>query len=341
MDPFAKRTVGRTKVEVTRLGMGGAPLGDLFDVLDEEACQATLNAAWESGIRAYDTAPWYGNTISEHRFGQMLRLKPRDEYMLSTKIGRVYKRAKNPETFDREQWAGGLTFQRHYDYTYDGVMRSWEDSLQRFGIPRVDILFIHDLDFLHFETEEGVVARLDELDTGGGVKALQELKDSGEIGAFGAGINREVMIPYFLDRFDLDVFLVAMPYTLIDQSPLDDIFPRCAERGMGVIIGSPYASGILAQGANPGVTYGYKPAEPEILDKVKKIEAVCARHNVPLKAAALQFVLHHPLVACIIPGPTAPWMVEDNVAMVKHEIPSALWADLKSEYLLRADAPTG
>ncbi|MEO1020441.1 MAG: aldo/keto reductase, partial [Pseudomonadota bacterium] len=243
MDPFGRRKIGRTDVEVSCLGMGGAPLGDHFVKLDEPTCQATLEAAWQAGIRAYDTAPWYGNTLSEHRFGQMLRSKPRDEFMLSTKVGRVYKRAKDPNNFYRGQWVGGLPFERRFDYTYDAVMRSWEDSLQRFGIPRVDLLLIHDLDFFHFDDEATVLERLSELEKGGGIKALQELKDAGEIGGFGAGINQELMIPYFLERFDLDTFLVAMPYTLIDQGPLDDIFPRCAERGIGIIIGSPYASG--------------------------------------------------------------------------------------------------
>jgi D-threo-aldose 1-dehydrogenase len=219
------------------------------------------------------------------------------------------------------------------------VMRSFEDSLQRLGLPRIDLLLIHDLDLQYHQTHERVEALLTELHNGG-ARALAELKASGLIGGFGAGINELGMIPRFLDLIDLDFFLVAMPYTLLDQQVLDREFPRCAEQGIGFVIGAVFASGILATGAMQGARYAYSTATAEILAKVTRIEAVCERHGVPLAAAALQFPFGHPSVASVIPGGLSPEHVTRNVAAFRHPIPAALWAELKHEDLLRADAPT-
>ena len=243
------------------------------------------------------------------------------------------------ETYDRGIWSGGLPFQVRFDYSYDGVIRSFEDSLQRLGLPRIDLLLIHDLDIQYHQTCKRVEALLTELHNGG-ARALAELKAVGRIGGFGAGINELGMIPRFLDLIDVDFFLVALPYTLLDQQVLDSEFPRCAEKGIGFVIGAVFASGILATGAVQGARYAYSPATPEMLAKVARIEAVCARHGVPIAAAALQFPLGHPLVASVIPGGLSPEHVRQNVAAFRHVIPSALWTELKHEGMLRADAPT-
>jgi D-threo-aldose 1-dehydrogenase len=338
MDPRARRQLGRTGLALTQLGMGTAPLGDLWERISEAQAQASLAAAWQSGVRYFDTAPWYGNTLAEQRLGHFLRQQPRAEFAISTKVGRVYTRPRDQDRFDPGFWAGGLQFQLRFDYGYDGVMRSFEDSLHRLGLPRVDLLVIHDVDRGYHGDDAGVERCFAQLD-GGGIRALQELKAAGDIKGFGAGINEAPMLGRFLDRFDLDFFLVAMPYTLLDQAPLEDALPRCVERGIGIVIGSPYASGILATGAIEAARYNYAPATPEILEKTRKIQAVCEHHGVPLSAAALQFPLGHPAVAAVIPGAVTPEEAVRNVATMQVEIPAGLWAELKAEGLLHREAP--
>jgi D-threo-aldose 1-dehydrogenase len=339
MDPLARRTLGRTGIEVTQLGFGGAGLGDLFSVVSEEDASATLAAAWDEGIRYLDTAPWYGRGQSEHRFGRALYRRPRKDFVLSTKVGRTLHPYHDVEKFPTAMWAGGLPFQHKFDYSYDGVMRAFEDSLQRLGLTRIDLLLIHDLDLWHHKTIERVTAYLTELHNGGW-RALQELKQAGRIGGIGAGINEMGMMPRLLDLMDLDFFLVALRYTLLDQRVLDLEFPRCAANGVGFVIGGVFASGILATGAVPGAKNDYADAAPEVMETVRRMEAVCARYDVPLPAAALQFPMGHPAVASVIPGAIAPDQVRRNVASFRHPIPADLWAELKHEGLLRADAPT-
>ena len=339
MDPLARRKVGRTGVEVTQLGFGGAGLGDLFNVVPDEEASATLAAAWDAGIRYFDTAPWYGRGQSEHRFGRALYRRPRKDFVLSTKVGRTLHPVHNVEEFRGGMWAGGLPFQHKFDYSYDGIMRAFEDSLQRLGLTRIDLVLIHDLDFWHHQRIERVTAYLTELHNGGW-RALQQLKEHGVIRGIGAGINELGMIPRLLDLMDLDFFLVALRYTLLEQHVLDVEFPRCEKAGVGFVIGGVFASGILATGAVQGAKHDYNDAQSEAMQRVKKIEAVCARHEVPLPAAALQFPLGHPSVAAVIPGAINPEQVRQNVAAFRHPIPSALWAELKHEGLLRADAPT-
>ena len=338
MDPLVRRKICRTNVEVTQLGFGGAGLGDLSVVVEDADATATLQAAWDAGIRYYDTSPWYGRGQSEHRFGRALYRRPRADYVLSTKVGRLFRPFRDAENFEHGFWRGGLKFQHHFDYSYGGVMRSFEDSLQRLGLPRVDLLLIHDLDISHHATDAKVIAYLTELHNGG-FRALTELKQAGLIGGIGAGINEIGMIPRFLDLMDIDFFLVALPYTLLDAEILDREFPLCAARGVGFVIGAPFASGILATGAVPGARYRYADATPEVLAKVKRIEAVCDSHKVPLPAAALQFPFGHPSVAAVIPGALLPEHVGRNVAAFRHAIPAEFWAELKHEGLLRADAP--
>ena len=237
-----------------------------------------------------------------------------------------------------DQWLGGLEFQTVFDYGYDGVMRSFEDSLQRLGINAVDVLLVHDLDPWD-HNPASLDAYFGQLKTGGW-KALAELREAGIIKGIGAGFNSKESIPRYLDLFDIDFFLLAMRYTLLEQDVLDREFPACAERGVGIVIGSGYNSGILATGAVPGAMYNYAPAPPQVLERVAKMEAVCRRHNVPLPAAALQFPLGHPIVASIIPGAISTKQVEQNLAAFRHPIPADFWAELKHEKLIRPDAPT-
>jgi D-threo-aldose 1-dehydrogenase len=338
VDPLARRKLGRTEVELTQLGLGGAGLGDLFDIVDDRDADATLRTAWDAGIRYYDTSPWYGRGQSEHRFGRALYRRPRADYVLSTKVGRLFRAVHDAEHFDHDFWRGGLTFRHQFDYSYDGVMRSFEDSLQRLGLPRIDLLLIHDLDHGYHGSEASVTAYLTELHNGGW-RALTALKEAGLIRGIGAGINERVMIPRLLDLLELDFLLVAMPYTLLDTDVLASEFPLCVARGVGFVVGAPFASGILATGAVQGARYRYAEATPEVMAKVKRIEAVCERHNVPLAAAALQFPIGHPSVASVIPGALLPEHVTRNIAAFRHAIPAALWAELKYEGLLREDAP--
>ncbi len=345
MEPTHKNKLGMTDMQVTAMGFGGVPIGDATEITSDEQAQATLNAAYDRGIRYFDTAPWYGNTKSEHRLGQFLRNKPRDSFTLSTKIGRIYTRPKDIEDFKAnspwaKRWLGGLPFDHRFDYTYDGVMRSYEDSLNRLGLPNVDCLVIHDLDPGHQKTEEGVAEGFRQLEEGRGFAALQELKDRGEIKAIGAGINWGNLIPRFLERFDMDYFLLASPYTLIEQTALDEDLPLCLNRNVSIVIGAVFSSGILATGAVKGALHRYTEADPEILELVRRMTAICEAHGVALSAAALQFPLHHPAVATVIPGANHPDQVISNFDQVAADIPDDLWRELKHEGCLRTDAPT-
>lgn len=332
----ARRRLGRTDVTLTELGFGGASIGELFVRVSEHDALATIDAAWDAGIRYFDTAPWYGRGLSELRTGVGLRDHPRGEFALSTKVGRWLRPSSDGE-LDRAPWLGGSPNEVVFDYTYDGIMRSVEQSRLRLGITRFDMAVIHDLDRLYFD-EPTWTAHFRDL-ASSGWRALEELRSSGQIGAVGAGINTTGMIPHFLDTVGVDAFLVAMPYTLLRQDVLDEEFPAAVARGVGFVIGAVFQSGILATGAIDGATYDYAPAPPEVLERVRRVEAVCARHGVPLAAAALQFPLGHPSVAAVIPGAFHPDQVRRNVAAFRHPIPTDLWAELRHEGLIRPDAP--
>ena len=332
----ARRRLGRTAVQVTELGFGGASIGELFVRVSEREAAATLAAAWDAGIRYFDTAPWYGRGLSELRTGAALRDRPRSEYALSTKVGR-WLRPATQEGFDGAPWLGGAPNEVVFDYTYDGIMRSVEGSRMRLGITRFDVAFIHDLDRWHFD-EETMEAHLRDL-ADSGWRALEELRTSGQIGAVGAGVNHLGLISRHLAIGPIDAFLVAMPYTLLHQEVLDDEFPACDARGVGIVIGSPFQSGILAKGPGVGARYNYRDAPPEVEERVARMAAICARHSVPLATAALQFPLGHPAVASVIPGASSPAQQTRNVEAFQHSIPADLWAELKHEGLLREDAP--
>lgn len=343
MDPIRTRALGRAGVAITQLGFGGGTLGNPDEIIGDEQAHATLGAAWEAGLRYFDTAPWYGNTLSEHRLGQFLRQRMRDEFVLSTKVGRLYSRPEHPARFAETEyaarWKGGLPFVLRFDYTREGILRSYADSLQRLGLNSVDLLVIHDVDPRHQKGEDGVARALEQLDAGGGFNALDSLRSRGEIKAIGAGVNHTGMIPRFLERFDLDYFLVAMPYTLLDQDTLHAEFDRCAQAGVSVVIGAVFASGILATGAVDHAQYRYQPAASDVVGRVSRIQAVCDAHAVPLAAAALQFPLGHPLVSSVIPGANSPAQVNANVASFARAIPDDFWRELRERGLLHPGAP--
>jgi D-threo-aldose 1-dehydrogenase len=338
-----RRRVAASQLILPAIGQGCGTLGDPDVVISEHQAQQTLETAWEGGIRYFDTAPWYGNTKSEHRVGYFLRQKKREDFLVTTKVGRVYRRPEKPETFGSSpwmaRWCGGLPFDLRFDYTRDGILRSYEDSLMRLGLNSIDALVIHDLDFKHQKTEENVLAALDDLSRRGGYQVLRDLKDRGEIKAIGVGINHTGMIKLFLERFDIDYFLVAMPYTLLDQPALDEDFLLCAERGSHVVIGAVYSSGILATGARGDGSYAYQRVPQDVLERVQRIEAVCGRHNVLLRSAAIQFPLAHPIVASVIPGANSNKQVLQNIAAFLQPIPREFWSELRECKLIRSDAP--
>lgn len=342
MDPTSQRQLGPSPLRVSVLGFGCGTLGDPAEIITERAAAETIDSALDCGITYFDTAPWYGIGKSEIRVGANLRSRRRDTFTLTTKVGRVLFKPKNvgPKGPYQHRWAGGLPFDLRFDYTRDGILRSYEDSLQRLGMPTVDALVIHDLDRKFHATDEALEARLAELELKGGFAALEELRTSGEIKAIGVGINHTGMIPIFLDRFPLDYVLLAMPYTLLHQDALDGELNRCLEEGIAVVIGAVYCTGILATGAVKRAVYRYGDAPNDIIDKTNRIERVCRRYHVPLGAAALQFPLHHPAVVSVIPGANSPEIVRKNVEWMKTTIPADLWQELKTEGLLRIDAPT-
>lgn len=315
------------------LGMGCAPLGELFTKVSEAASLDTFQTAYDAGIRLFDTAPWYGTGRSELRVGTGLR--DLDDVQVLTKVGRVLKRGTNLEA--ARWWKGGLPFEVHFDYSRDGVLRSFEDSLQRLGRAKVAGLAIHDLDLVYHHTWPEVERRFAELENGG-FAALEELRRAGDTLWIGAGINRPGLIPEFLKRFTLDYFLVAMPYTLLNQEGLSEL-DECRRRGVRVIIGAPFASGLLAKGSKRPATYDYAPAQAAMVEKAARLEAVCERHGVDLPAAALQFVLAHPAVLSVIPGFLNGEEARSAVGFLQQKIPFVFWEDLRSEALIDPSAP--
>jgi D-threo-aldose 1-dehydrogenase len=323
---------------VPKLGFGGAPLGELFVKVSEAEAEATLATAWAEGLRYYDTAPLYGHGQSEHRLGRLLYRQQRSDLILSTKVGRLLRSPIMP-TAEPEGWIGGLKFEAYYDYSFDGIMRSYEDSLQRLGMTQIDALVVHDLDLWHHSTDVRVTAHLNQLATSGW-RALAELKAAGRIRAVGVGINELPMIRRFVELFDIDFFLLALRYTLGDHSALDSDMPLLAEKGIGVVIGAVFSSGLYATGPVPGARFNYAEPSQGQLERVRRIEAICQRHQVPLAAAALQFPMHHPAVASVIPGAFQPAHVKANISHFRQPIPNALWAELKQQRLIHREAPT-
>ncbi len=334
--PLNERT--NRRVPLTRMGFGGAPLGNLYKKISEQDAQAALQAAYDAGIRYFDTAPQYGLGISEGRFGVAFNRFGRENVQLSTKIGRLLLDCE-PDEVTPEHFIDVPQKRIVFDYTYDGVMRSYEASRERIGVANADILLIHDVDVFSQGSQELSDAKVRELFDDGGYRALTELRSAGEIAAIGAGVNEWQVCERLMGLGDFDGFLLAGRYTLLEQEALDSFLPLCVEKDVGVILGGPYNSGILATGAVKGAKYNYSDAPPEILERVRRIEAVCAAHNTPLIAAALQFVFGHPAVKTVIPGAVNPAQVTANVEVLETQVPDELWSDLKGEGLIRSDAP--
>ena len=335
-----KAPSGQT-ISFSELGFGAAPIGNLYQSLSEEEAQATLAAAWNAGIRYFDTAPLYGLGLSETRLNHFLRGKNGRDYVLSTKIGRRLKVSRPEERTGIGKFFDTPARQEVFDYSYDGVMRSMEDSLERLGVDSIDILFAHDVDVFTHQSVEArdrqIATLMDEKK--GGHRALVELRASKVIKAIGAGINESESAEILARAGDFDLFLLAGRYTLLEQEALTSFLPLCERRGIGIVIGGAFNSGILATGAKPGAFYNYEAAPAAILDRVGSIEAVCRTHKVELPQAALHFVLAHPAVVSVILGMSRPAEVKRNVAMLETTAPGSLWDELKARKLMRQEAP--
>ena len=326
--PLATETaqLGATGLRITKLGLGTAPLGGLYAPVSDEAAEATIAKAWDLGLRFFDTAPQYGNGLSERRLGRFLAGKPRDSYVLCTKVGRLLRRPA--EAVGEDAYYKGTPPERPvFDFSYDGVMRSFEESLERLGTGRIDVLHIHDPDD-HFDAA-----------VTGAYRALDRLRADGVIGAVGAGMNQSEMLAGFARAGRFDCFLLAGRYTLLEQRALDDFLPLCQQQGIGVVIGGVYNSGILANPAR-GAKFNYADADPALIARAVELDAVCRRHGVPLKAAAIQFPAAHPAVASILTGARNATEVAENEALFRHPIPAALWDDLREHSLIDPAAPT-
>jgi D-threo-aldose 1-dehydrogenase len=318
-----KVEIGRTGVYVTRLGLGGValsgaqPATDPHQTTSEAEAITLIHRSLALGLNYLDTAPLYGVGDSERRYGQALHGLARDSYVLSTKVGRVL----------RPTALGSVQITWEFDFSRQGVRESFAASLERLGLERIDILYIHDPDN-HYE--QALMHAL---------PVLMELRAQGHVSAIGAGMNQWEMELQFAKEGHCDCFLLAGRYTLLDQTALPEFLPYCVEHHISVIAGGPYNSGILAVGPREGATFNYRAASAEMLDKARRINAVCERYQVPLKAAALQFILAHPAIASVIPGARSVAEVEENVRMVAYPIPADLWMELKQHGLIAATAP--
>ncbi|MGA7261725.1 MAG: aldo/keto reductase [Stellaceae bacterium] len=332
MEGFETRQVGRTPLRLTVLGLGTGTLGGHRIPVTRHDAEAVVGAAWSAGVRYFDTAPFYGFGKACRVVGDALRDLPREDWVLSTKAGRLLRpqtTAGAPGTLRHP-----MPFEDVFDYSYDGIMRSFEDSLQRLGLARIDILYVHDIGARQHgkDAHPGIMRTLRD----SGYRALERLRASRQLGAIGIGVNEWEVLLEATDWGDWDVFLLAGRYTLLEQTPLDELLPQCLRSGISVVVGAPFNTGILA-GRD---TWNYRPAPSEILRRVKRIRAICDSHKVPLVAAALQFPLAHPAVAAILPGPRNVDEFETNAKLLQYPIPPALWADLRNAELLHRDAPT-
>lgn len=324
------------------LGFGAAPLGDLFEKLDESAAVDTVRAAYDTGMRVFDTSPHYGNGLSESRCGTAIRTMPRDEVIVSTKVGRVMDpfspvAPKDPNVFS-PGFAGGFPHQARFDYSYDGTMRSVEQSLLRTGLSRIDVLLIHDCDVWTHGPDD-VEARFTEA-MNGAYRALDKLRSDGTVKALGCGLNEADMCERFAKAGDFDVMLLAGRYSLLEQPALERFLPLAVEKRIGIILAGIFNSGILATGPVKGAKYNYGDASPEVLARVAEIQKICERHGVPLMRAALHFATFHPAVVTVIMGAVKRAEIEANAKAMSEAVPPALWAELKTAGLLDSTAHT-
>ncbi len=333
MDPTCRVPFGRTALTVTRLGLGSAPLGGLFEPVSDETAHAVVERGYDLGLRMFDTAPLYGYGLAERRIGHVLSQKPRDEFVLSTKVGRLIRAPAQAgagvDARGRGQFFGTPPLVPVFDYSRDAIVRSFEESLERLGMDRVDVLHIHDPD-----------ASMDQA-LGEALPALVELRERGTIGAVGAGMNYAEPLARFAREGDFDCFLVAGRYTILDQAALAELLPICERKNIAIVIGGVYNSGILANLDKDAArqTFDYEPAQRHWVEKAQRIKAVCDRHDVPLPAAALQFPLAHPAVATVVTGARTVAELEEDFRLMQHPIPGQLWRDLQSEGLLPEEAP--
>jgi D-threo-aldose 1-dehydrogenase len=321
-----------TAVGFTELGFGAAPLGNLFRAISEDEAQAILQAAWDGGVRYFDTAPLYGLGLSETRINRFLRGKPRGEYVISTKVGRLLSAVPPGQGDGAGKWIDVPSRRERFDYSHDGVLRSLDDSLERLGLDRVDLVYVHDLDVFTHGSEAAKLARLEAF-MAGGYRALCRLRDEGVIAGFGAGVNEWEPCDWLLERGEFDVFLLAGRFTLLEQGALP-FMDRAAARGVGVVIGGPYNSGILATGPRPGAHWNYAPAPEWVLDRAARLQAVCTGHGVRLIDAAFRFPLLHPATVSVIPGGQGQAEMASNLAAAGAEVPLALWQALAAEGLI-------
>ncbi len=325
-----RRRVGRTSVETTVLGLGGAPLGNLFETIPEDRALATVRAAAESGVAYFDTAPQYGHGTSEHRFGHVLRELPRDSFVLSTKVGRMLRPWRGPDA-PPSVFRNPLRFGIEHDYGYDATMRSVEDSYQRLGLSRIDIALIHDVDVRHqgedYDRSFGIAVD-------GAVRALSELKAAGVIGAIGIGVNEVAPCIRFAETVDLDAYMIAGRFTLLEQAGMARLLELAAAQGFSLIVAGPFNSGILATGADAGSRYNYAPADTDTIGRVRVLDGICADHGVQLAAAALQFPLRQRSVCSVVTGAVRPEEIAQNAALMEVPIPAALWRDLAERSLV-------
>ena len=337
-EPFEQVALGRTGLTVTRLGLGGASIGGLFEPVSDAAAAAVVEHAWSIGIRLFDVAPLYGYGAAERRMGSVLATHPRAEFVLSTKVGRLVRplaEVRRGDDLDRQAigdrenayYADTADRRVVFDYSADGIRRSVEASLERLGLARIDILYIHDPD-RHWR------AALE-----GAYPALDRLRAEGTVGAIGAGMNQSEMLARFASETDVDVLLVANRYTLLDQGALAELLPRCLERGIAVFVAGVMNSGLMVDPSRGG-HFDYGPAPDRVVERARRIAAVCERHGIPVRAAAIQFPLAHPAVVGLIAGVRTAAHLDDYPACLRMEIPPALWADLRDEGLIAPGAPT-
>jgi D-threo-aldose 1-dehydrogenase len=334
MTTLPMRPFGPRGLELTTLGMGCVPLAGLYRPISDQDALRTVLASHDAGVRHFDTAPFYGHGLSEHRLGRALRRLPPGDVVVSTKVGRLLLPERS-EPVRSEMFAEVLPFRPVFDYGYDATLRSLDDSLQRTGLAQIDLVLIHDANRRwHGDAFPERFRQVME----GAHRALVRLREEGVIKAFGVGAHGHPECMEFAKAGDFDGFMLAGQYTLLDQSALDDFLPYCAENRLGVLIAAPFNSGILATGsagdADGSAHYYYRPAPPEIVDRVGRIEAVCARHGVDLPAAALQFPLAHPAVTTVVPGLQSPLEARRDVELLQQPIPAPFWEDLRAEGLL-------
>jgi D-threo-aldose 1-dehydrogenase len=328
--------IGRTGVSVTRIGFGGGAIGDLRRTPNQAQADAVLGEAWDAGVRYFDTAPFYGSGLSERRVGDFLRARPPDSYVVSTKVGRILvpDRAWAVSRYENEAMP---PFRPVFDFSYAGIMKSYEHSMQRLALDHIDMLFLHDIG--SFGQGDNNERAMKQALAGGGLRALEELRSSGIVRAIGVGVNEWQVLDELVEHARFDVFLLANRYTLLDQATLDHFLLRVHGEGISVIIGAALNSGILLTGAVAGAQYDYAAASEAVLDKTRAIEAVCRRHGVPLIRAALNFPLAHPAVTALLLGVSAAGKLTENLHHLRAVIPPALWTDLRDAGLIHTDAP--